>query len=254
MNKLLNAIINIHSIENHEMNESYIHSLHPLLKLICCFIIIIFTLTSYHITELTVYIILLFIICIFAKISIIKTIKRSLIGLPLCLCLGISYLIFNKNTINYYGILINEGLLLFIFILLKTFITLSFTYILMTTTSFNKLASELVHIKVPAVFVLQLTITYRYIFMLLHDAKIMSQSYLLRSPQSKAIEMKDVSQFIGHLLIKSMNDSLAVYNAMKCRGFNIKTSYNQYSQFDIENIFILMMFISLMIIIKVVCL
>lgn len=254
MNKLLNALMNMSDLDDVAMGDSFIHQLHPIVKLIWSLLMIISILSTYQIKELFIDMFVIFSIAVVAHISYQKLIKRGLIGLPLSICLGISFLIFNQNMIEYYGMVISEGIVLCFLVLLKTFLCLCVAYILISTTSFDSLASELVYLKMPSLFVLQLTMTYRYIFVFLKEAQTMSKAYILRSPQSKAIELKDMGSFIGHLLICSMNKSQNIYNCMKCRGFDIKKTYTNHQTFEIENVFLLMMIVAIMIIIKVVCL
>ncbi|MCD7892455.1 MAG: cobalt ECF transporter T component CbiQ [Erysipelotrichaceae bacterium] len=252
MYKLLNAMLAMNHIDSKAHENTIIHHLHPLLKIICSFMMIVFIISTYQLLELIVYTLMIIIISILAHIPIKKIISRSLLGLPFSLCLGLSFLIFDHKMISFYGLMIYEGILLFILVLLKTSLSLMITYILITTTPFDQITAELIHIKIPSTFVLSLTMTYRYIYSLLYDAKTMSGAYLLRNPNMKAIDLKDMGSFIGHLLVNSFNKSQRVYECMLCRGYNIETSYLRCEKFEIDNVFLLMMFISLMIIVKVV--
>ncbi len=126
------------------------------------------------------------------------------------------------------------------------------TYILIATTPFDDITAQLVHMKIPASFVLTLTMTYRYIYSILQDAKTMSAAYLLRNPNAKAIDLKDMGSFVGHLLVNSFNESQRVYDCMICRGYDLSNSYLRCEKFETDNVFLLMMFISVMILVKVV--
>jgi cobalt/nickel transport system permease protein len=66
---------------------------------------------------------------------------------------------------------------------------------------------------------LQIVLTYRYIATLLDEAGDSWTAYTLRSPGLKAIKMKDMGNFMGHLLLRSFDKAERVYYAMKCRGF-----------------------------------
>ncbi len=252
MYKLLNVLLSMNDIDNTAHKQTFIHNLHPLLKMICTLTMIIFIISTYQLLELMIYILMIIIISIVAHIPIKKLISRSLLGLPFSLCLGLSFLIFDHKIISFYGLMIYEGVLLLILVLLKTSLCLMITYLLITTTPFDQITAELIHIKIPSTFVLSLTMTYRYIYSLLYDAKTMSASYLLRNPNVKAIDLKDMGSFIGHLLVNSFNKSQRIYECMLCRGYNVETSYLRCEKFEIDNVFLLMMFMSLMIIVKVI--
>lgn len=254
MNKLLNAFLNMDDLDDFSNGDTFLHHLHPLLKIYYSFLIIIFVLSTYHLIELFIYMLIIFLCAKWASISLSKLIKRGLIGLPLSLCLGLSFLIFHQRSILLYGIVVNEGVLLCFIVFIKTFLCLCIAYLLIATTPFQSLASELIYLKVPSIFVLQLTMTYRYIFVFLREAQTMSQAYLLRNPQARAIHFKDMGSFVGHLLINSMNDSQFIYNCMKCRGFDVSKIYTQHRPFERENFFLMMMILGAMLFIKVVCL
>ena len=252
MNKLLDVFLNMNQLGEAAMNDTIIHRLHPLVKIIGCLLGIICVLISYSVIELGIYFIIIYVISIYSKLSFIKLIKRGMVGLPFSLCLGISYLFINNQIVVYYGVIIREGILLCILILCKTFLCLCMSYLLIATTSFDMIVAELIQIKIPAFFVTQLVMTYRYIFTFLKEAKYMAESYTLRNPLSHGIEMRHMGSFIGHLLVKSMKTSQSVYQSMKCRGYDIYTSYKDVIPFESEHFFLLLMVVSVMIIIKVV--
>ena len=254
MNKISKAYNDVRHIEEYGDINSFVHHLNPLLKIIVTLLFIIFVLSTptLDLIELLSYLIIIGIISVCSHIKISSILKRSLIGLPLSLCLGLSNLFLLSDSINYFGFNVRLGLISFIAIMLKTLLCLSITFLLIATTKFDVIASELVHIKVPAIFVLQLIMTYRYIFVLIDEAGTMSRAYGLRHPTSKAIDFKDMGSFVGSLLIRSFKQSNDIYDAMKCRGFNIKTTYTRYVKFESENYFLLMMILAFMIIIKVV--
>ncbi len=252
MNKLLNAFLQMDALDEFAMGDTWFHRLHPLLKLISCLLWIVFVLTTPNIIELCFYLFCLFIFAYFAKISIRKIMKRGLIGLPLSLCLGLSYIVTQHQLINFVNILIPVGVILCLIVFMKTFLCLSIAYFLVCTTSFDMLASELVYLKVPAIFVLQLIMTYRYIFVFLREAQMMSQAYILRHPKARAIDIKDMGSFVGHLLIASMNQSQHIYDCMLCRGFDIHRTYTQHMPIEADSFFLMMIIFAILVLIRVV--
>ena len=187
-----------------------------------------------------------------SKVSFMDLFKRSLIGLPISLCIGFSNLLFSTTIINFYGVNISTGVLLFITIIIKNILCLMAVFLLMATTKFDSITCELVHLKIPSIFVLQLVMIYRYIFVLVEEALTMIQAYQLKNPQSKGIAFKDMGSFVGSLLVRSFERSNEVYNAMKCRGFDVKQAYLNYVDFEIENYFLLMLAVGVLMMVKVV--
>lgn len=254
MNKLFQAILTMSQVDENAHHETRVHQLHPFVKIIMTFLMLICILSTKSIIELFIYLLIVFFVTMSCHVSIKKLCQRGLLGLPLCLCLGVSYLLINRTVINFYGFQVIEGIVLCMLLFLKTFLCLGFAYLLIVTTSFDDIACELVYMKIPSIFVLQLVMTYRYIYLLLEEAALMSRAYLLRSVDDKAIQMKDMGSFVGHLLINSMKQSQAVYHCMECRGFDIETTYLHHQKIESDSIFLMMIGIGILIIIKVVCL
>lgn len=254
MNKLQVALLKFGYIERLADRSSPVHRLNPLLKIILTLIYIIFVISTnyYDILELLLYLITILIVVYVSEIPIFELFKRSLIGLPISLCIGISNLFFSTTVINYYGIIITTGVLSLISIVFKNILCLMAVFLLMATTKFDRITCELVHLKIPSIFVLQLVIIYRYIFLLVEEALTMIQAYQLKSPYVKGIAFKDMGSFVGSLLVRSFERSNEVYAAMKCRGFDVRQSYLDYVSFEVDNYFLLMMAIGFLVMIKVV--
>lgn len=255
MNSFKTALLKFGYIEQLAFNgTSFIHHLNPLLKVILTLIYIISVITVNYldILELLVYLILIAIMTILSKISFSSLLKRSLVGLPISLCIGISNLFFASDFVNIGGVMISMGIFSLITIVLKNILCLLAVFLLMATTTFDSIACELVHLKVPSIFVLQLVMIYRYIFLLVEESLTMIQAYQLKNPIINKIAFKDMGSFLGTLLVRSFKRSNEVYNAMKCRGFDVKSSYLNYEPFKSENYFLIMMALGVMILIKVV--
>lgn len=256
MKKLTKALLEVNHIEQLSQNCSIIHQLNPLFKLLTAliFIICILSVPSYHLSELLIYMCLVFLLIKISRLPMKSILSRTWVGLPFSLCLGLSNLILMRDIVHIGNFVITTGILSFLMIMLKTFLTLSIVFILIATTGFDALACELVHIKIPSVFVLQLVMTYRYIFLLVEEASQMTKAYMLRNPGKKGIEMKDMGSFLGGLLIRSFHRSQDIYQCMVARGFKVNALYVHYQPFEIENVFLLIMVIGFFMIIKVVCL
>lgn len=254
MNKLTNALLKIGIIEEWAKKDSPIHRLNPLLKMLLTLIYILFVLSTHYldIVPLLGYLSILMIVIKISRLSLVGIFKRSLIGLPISLCLGISNIIFMKESVECFGMIISTGYISLISLVIKNILSLSSVFLLIATTSFNDIACELVHLKVPSIFVMQLIMIYRYIFLLADEANKMIQAYLLKNPDKNSIEMKDFGSFIGSLLVRSFSRSEDVYMAMKCRGFDVHKTYQHYVTFELENYFLMMMMFGLLLMIKVV--
>ncbi len=253
MNKLTKNLLKVNHIEQLATAHSPIHDLHPLIKIFFTFLYIVMVLSAQqNLLELLGEGVLLWILIVGGHTPPMMIYKRAMVGLPLSLCLGLSNLFLMRETIVVYGFTMTNGALSMITLFIKTTLCLSAVFLLMATTRFDDIATELIHIHIPSLFVLQLLMTYRYIFVLVEEASTMSSSYKMRNPQCKGIAMKDMGSFVGSLLLRSMKRSQEVYEAMKCRGFSPRHTYIHNQSFALENYFLMMMIVGIMALIKVI--
>ena len=118
-------------------------------------------------------------------------------------------------------VLTQTGLRTALFLLLRVGTSVSVAVLLVLTTPWNSVLKSLGVLRVPAVIILILGMTYRYIHLLLHltnDMFLSRKSRLLRR-MSGPEERKLIAATSGTLLNKSLQVSSEVYLAMQSRGF-----------------------------------
>jgi len=101
----------------------------------------------------------------------------------------------------------------------KGFISVTIIGILMSHFTIDEIGSAMETLKIPHLFVQQITLLYRYIFIFAEEFTIMSKSYQLRNPLTKGISIKDVGPFLGSFILRNLHYGDLVYQAMCCRGF-----------------------------------
>ena len=120
------------------------------------------------------------------------------------------------------GLVITQtGLTTAVFLLLRVGTSVSVAVLLVLTTPWNSVLKALGVLRVPAVIILILGMTYRYIHLLLHltnDMFLSRKSRLLRR-MSGPEERRLIAATTGTLLNKSLQVSSEVYLAMQSRGF-----------------------------------
>jgi cobalt/nickel transport system permease protein len=147
--------------------------------------------------------------------------SRLKFALPFALAGALSNLIFMRNTaFTISGIDVSDGIVSFASIMLKMLLSVFAVLILIATTPFNDICAMLTRIKGINIFGLQLSLTYRYINILISETESIWTAYMLRSPLKKSIMMRDMGSILGQLLLRSFNRAERVYSAMKCRGFS----------------------------------
>jgi len=108
-----------------------------------------------------------------------------------------------------------------LFLLLRVGTSVSVAVLLVLTTPWNSVLKALGVLRLPAVIILILGMTYRYIHLLLHltnDMFLSRKSRLLRRMNGPE-ERRLIAATSGTLLNKSLQVSSEVYLAMQSRGF-----------------------------------
>lgn len=114
-----------------------------------------------------------------------------------------------------------EGFGIIIKMALRIGVSISFGYLLIMTTRWNYLTKSFSILRVPAVIISILNMTYRYIFVLsqitteLIEARFLRTVGILKNTSNREF----VAHNISYLFIKSSFMSEEIYNAMRCRAF-----------------------------------
>lgn len=198
--------------------ESPIHRLDPAVKIISLLWIIIISVTTspekYSIFG--IYLSLVFIVIFLSKIPISFILSRSAIVIPFAILTSI-FLITTSGFIAAWNVVI------------KSYIGVLCIILLSSTTPFPALLNGFRRLKVPKIFILLSSFTYRYLFVLLDEVMRIRQARDSRCFKGRWIgEAKVIGNMVGTLFVRSYERGERVYMAMASRGFegDIKvTSY-----------------------------
>lgn len=150
---------------------------------------------------------------------------RLKVALPFGGMMALSNLLFLRQPVaRLGGLVLTEGMCSCLSILLKTGLAVTAVLLLIATTGFPALCTQLSAAHVPDLLCMQLAMTYRYLSVLLEEAGQMALAYRLRSNGAESIRMQHMGSFLGQLLLRSFDRAERVYLAMRCRGFSGKYS------------------------------
>jgi cobalt/nickel transport system permease protein len=220
-----NRIYALYALEQLSSRSTYIHRLHPLVKILATavFIITVISFDRYAPGRLVPYIFYIAILMALSETPYGMLLKRFLVALPFCLALGVSNILFDRTAaFAIGGVMVSWGIISFSTILFRTFLCVMAVLILVSVTPFSALTGEMKRLRMPAVFITMFEMTYRYIGVISDEACSMYTAYSLRSAYRKGIEMKNMSSFAGQLFIRSFDRADRVYMAMKCRGYALQ--------------------------------
>ncbi|MDD3468772.1 MAG: cobalt ECF transporter T component CbiQ [Thermoguttaceae bacterium] len=222
---LFRAATRIRTLELQADRDTFIHHLHPLVKMAVTLLFLVFVISfdRYQISPLIPFFLYPVGLAILSETKIRPIMISLLTVLPFVLFIGISNMVLDRQLAFTVGrIPISYGMISSVSILLKTILTVSAVLLLISTAPVSVLAEQLTRLKIPSILVLQLMLTYRYIAVLFEEASSMVIAYTLRSPRKRGIAMRDMGVFLGNLLLRSMDRADRIYHAMKCRGFHGK--------------------------------
>ena len=211
MNKLGNALYEIHHMDMLAAKDQWVNRLHPLVKLVLTIVFLTVTMSfqKYDLTGLLrmgIYPIVLFIV---GEISFRDSIF-----------VGLFNPIFDRQVIGYIGTVpLTAGMLSMVTLMIKGIYSVLAAYLLIATTSIEKICYALRLLHIPAILVTQVLLTYRYVTVLLEEANRMTQAYSLRAPNQKGVHFKVWGTLAGQLLLRSMDRANEVYESMTLRGY-----------------------------------
>ncbi|MDY3224356.1 MAG: cobalt ECF transporter T component CbiQ [Candidatus Faecousia sp.] len=222
MEKLTNAQRELREMDDLAAEDSPVHRLNPLCKLVVT-VFYIATVVSYPKYDLSSLIVMvLYPVLLFqaAGIPVGLCFRKLRIVLPLVCAVGLVNPFLDHTPLIPLGNLtITGGMVSMVTLMLKGVFALMASFLLIATTSMDTLCAALRRLHVPDILTTLLLLTYRYIGVMLDEVSVMTQAYSLRAPGQKGIHISAWGSFLGQLLLRSMDRAEALYHSMLLRGF-----------------------------------
>ena len=221
MSKIGNAIHEIHHMDLIAERDQWVNAIHPLIKFVITivYIAVVVSFYKYDILGLAGMVVYPLAGFILADLSFKDSLKRLRIVLPLVCFIGIFNPFFDKIPVEILGIRMNAGVISMITLMMKGVFTVLASYLLIATTTIEKLCYAFRLLHVPKILVTQILLTYRYITVLLEEVNRVTQAYALRAPKQKGVHIKVWGSLTGQLLLRSMDRAGVVYESMLLRGY-----------------------------------
>lgn len=224
MSKLSHAIHEINEIENQAGKDQWMNQIHPLVKLFLTilYITLVVSFNQYQITGLLGMVVYPLVMFLTGDILFVQCIKRIKYILPIVCIIGILNPFFDQKAILFFGeFSVSGGMISMITLMIKGILTVLAVYLLIITTTIEKIGQAMRMVHVPRTLVTVVLLTYRYINVLLKEAERMMQAYSLRAPNQKGIHFRVWGSLIGQLLLRSMDRATDIYDSMNLRGYGM---------------------------------
>lgn len=147
--------------------------------------------------------------------------QRLLIASPFALMVGLANPLFDQAAVPIApGLSLAAGWLSFLSIVLRFLLTTAAALLLVATTGMPAIAEALRQLRVPGVFVTQLQLLYRYLFLLGDEALRMERARDLRSCGRRGTGLWVGGPLLGALLLRTLARATRIHDAMLLRGFD----------------------------------
>lgn len=224
--RVKNKIREFYALEQLSSGHTWVHKLHPTIKLLttAVFVIVSVSFNRYSFGRLIPYIFYPTLLMAFSETPYAMLLKRFFAALPFCLFAGAGNIIFDRAAVlEIGGVTISYGVVSLLTILFKAYLCVMAILLLVSVTPFAEITASMRRLKIPAVFVTLLEMTYRYTSVLFEEAYSMYVAYSLRGGGVKGIAIQNMGSFVGQLLLRSFDRAERVYNAMQCRGYALRS-------------------------------
>ena len=222
MDQLSNAQAELREMDALAAEDSPVHRLHPLCKLLvtAAYIVTVVSFPKYALSALAVMVLYPVVLFQAAGIPVRLCFWKLRIVLPLVCAVGlVNPFLDHTPLMQLGGFVLTGGMVSMVTLVLKGCFSLMASFLLIATTSIDSLCAALRRLHVPEVLTTLLLLTYRYIGVMLEEVSVMTEAYKLRAPGQKGIHISAWGSFLGQLLLRSMDRAEELYHSMLLRGF-----------------------------------
>jgi cobalt/nickel transport system permease protein len=214
---------NIGHLDTLSYKHTFIHDLNPVIKLLVTlvFILLVVSFPKYEIQGILPFFMFPLFVIITGEIPARVILKKLLVVSPFVIFVGIFNPILDKEIIcQLFGVRISGGWVSYGSLMIRFILTVSSALLLIATTSFPGICLALEKLRVPKIFIVQLLFLYRYTFVLADEAVKIVKARSMRSFGKKGKDIKSFINITGALLIRSIERSERIHQAICSRGFD----------------------------------
>ena len=216
------AVRDMHRMETLSRQNSGVHRLHPVTKLltVLAFLVTVLSFERHAVGRLLPLFLFPVLTAAFADLPWKPLLKRLLVVEPFIIGIGILNPLFDPTRIPVGPIEISGGWFTFLSLFLKTSLTVLAALQLIACTGMERLLAGMRTLGLPRVLVLQVSLTYRYLTVLADEAGRLMTAHSLRTPGKKGVQPAAWGSLAGMLLLRSFDRAQRIHQAMKLRGYD----------------------------------
>ena len=195
-------------MERWSHGNSVIHRRHAASRILATLILLVCvaTLTERTPAACGLYLVLLVIAVVAARLPVFAMLSGASVVLPFALCFAL--------VITLAGDPVQA-----IMLVVRGYLSALAALLLISTTPMPDLIAGLEWLRAPAFLLQVMQFLYRYLFVLIEEAATMRQAGMSRAGSIRALQFRQASAAAGVLFIRSWARAQAIHRAMVSRGF-----------------------------------
>jgi cobalt/nickel transport system permease protein len=248
-----NALTDFRRLDLLALEETSIHRLDGRAKVLTTLIFVttIMSFDRYQLSALLPFFIYPLSLVALGNLPVGYLFKRIALVTPFALLVGLFNPLLDTQTMVRLGPLhISAGWLSCTSIVVRAVLTAGAALILVSVTGFSAICHSLNRMGVPQAFTVQLLFLYRYLFVLIEEAKQLSRARQLRSFGRRGLGIHNSGPILGNLLLRTWERAERIHLAMLARGFNGEFHTRRTSRFGARETLFLLGWSSLFIILR----
>ena len=222
MSRLDDALREIHRIDALSAGDSFFHRVHPLWKLLLTLWYLALTASFPRhalsgLMGMSLYWIWGFSA---ANLSIREALGRTRFVLGTLFLVGIANPLLDRAPmLQLAGVTVSGGTLSLVSLFVKGLFAVLASYLLIATTTIEEICWAMRLLRIPKLPVTTVMLTYRYLVLLIQEARRMSLACSLRCPGETGVPVAAWGAFAGQMLLRAIDRGERVYASMTLRGF-----------------------------------
>ncbi len=202
--------------------DTAIHRLDARAKVVAtlAFIVVVASFDRYTVAALLPFFIFPIVLAALGKLPTAYVARNVGVAIPFVLAIGLLNPLFDQQVLVKLGsIPISAGWISCLSIVVRAVLTLSAALILIGVTGFPAVCEALERLGMPKVLAMQMQFLYRYLFVLIEDARRSVRALELRSC-GRSPRLPTVASLIGFLLLRTWQRADRIHMAMLARAYH----------------------------------
>lgn len=217
------AFLDLGRLDSLSYRDTIINRLDPRAKVLVtmAFIVAVVSFPKYALTSLIPFFFFPLVMASLADLPLGFLAWKLVVVSPFALFIGIFNPFLDRQILVQLGpFTITGGWVSFGSVMVRFVLTVGAALILIATTSFPGICNGLEQLKVPKLFVIQLMLLYRFIFVLTEEALRIVRARRMRSFGEKGPSLRLFVQIVGVLFLRTVDRAERIYWAICNRGFD----------------------------------